>query len=336
MEQEYPLAQLAQMVSSALGQERPVRLVLRNTERFGLIHLYFAQRRLSRVEGHRATPLAALSDLANWRVGVIRRDDGPSAAASSASQSEYDESLARALAEAIRALEAHGVITPPAPTTPRQTPRPVSPGMQSGPLPIRTPQPRLGMGMSPLPPFPHTPSPRSAPPSVRDIEHLEQMAGLPPLAHAAMPPEPPASLRGAEAEGGEQLSGPQWQLIALVTRQVIEHAGQQIGRQLAENMLRQALGQAATTKLPLRMVELDSTGWLQEVPSPDGKAITDYPTDAVTDAVAALLTNFEVRCAALVGAAQAQHILAAATGPFRASLAQIGLAVADAPNETGQ
>ena len=162
------------------------------------------------------------------------------------------------------------------------------------------------------------------------------MEGLPPLANAAMPPDPPASLRGAEAAGGALLSGPQWQLIALVTRQVVEHAGQQIGWQLADNMLRQALGQTATTKTPLRTVELDSTGWLQMIPSLEGKAITDYPTDAVTDAVAALLTNFEVRCAALVGAAQAQHILATATGPFRASLAQIGLVVADAPNETRQ
>lgn len=135
---------------------------------------------------------------------------------------------------------------------------------------------------------------------------------------------------------GALLTGPQWQLIALVTRQVIERAGQQIGWQLADNMLRQALGQTATSKAPLRLVEIDTTGWLQMVASPEGKSITDYPTAAVTDAVAALLTNFELRCAALVGAAQAQHILATATEPFRASLAQIGLAVADTPSDAGQ
>lgn len=168
------------------------------------------------------------------------------------------------------------------------------------------------------------------------MSHLEQMTGLPPLANAAMPPEPPASLRGAEEMNGALLTAPQWQLIALVTRQVIERAGQQIGGQLAGNMLRQALGQTAARKPPLRLVEIDSTGWLQMVTSPEGKTITGYPTVAVTDAVAALLTNFELRCAALVGAAQAQQILASATGPFRASLAQIGLAVEDAPNQAGQ
>ncbi len=331
MEQEYPLANLAQMVASALGQDRPVRLALRNSEQFGLVHLYFAHGRLARVEGHRATPLAALSDLATWHAGAIRRDDGPSAAVPNANQSELDETLAPALAEAIRRLEANGIIAPSATVTPR----PGVYGARSGPLHMRPSPSRPGS--TPLPPHPHTPTPpRSVPPSAREMSHLEQMTGLPPLANAAMPPEPPASVRGAEEMSSALLTGPQWQLIALVTRQVVERAGQQIGWQLAENMLRQALGQTAARKLPLRLVEIDATGWLQMVLSPEGKAITDYPTVAVTDAVAALLTNFELRCAALVGAAQAQHIIASATEPFRASLAQIGLAVEDAPSEAGQ
>lgn len=330
MEQEYPLAYLAQMIASALSQERATRLALRNTDRFGLVHLYFAHGRLSRVEGHRASPLASLSDLATWRSGAIRRDDGPSAVVSNASQSENDDSLAPALAEAIRALEANGVISPSAPTMPH----PISRGALSGPLRMRTPLTRPGS--SPLPSYPHTPVPMSLPPSGQDMSHLEQMTGLPPLANAAMPPEPPTPWHGAEATGEALLGGPQWQLIALATHQVVEQAGQQIGQQLAENLLRQALGQTATSKEPLRVVEIDGTGWLQTVSSHEGKVITDYPTSAVTDAVAALLTNFELRCAALVGTAQAQRILAVATRPFRASLAQIGLAVADGPNEAGQ
>lgn len=335
MEQEFRLAHLAHMVASALGQDRPVRLALRNSERFGLVHLYFAQGRLAHVEGHRATPLAALSDLATWHAGTIRRDDSPTAAISNANQSEQDETLAPALADAIRRLEANGVISPSADVTPR----PASRGVQSGPLHSGSSHVRptpTRPGSSPLPPYPHTPTPpKSVPPPMRKMSHLERMTGLPPLANAAMPPEPPASLQGAEAMSGALLTGPQWQLIALVTHQVIERAGQQIGWQLADNMLRQALGQTATSKAPLRLVEIDTTGWLQMVASPDGQSITDYPTAAVTDAVAALLTNFELRCAALVGAAQAQHILATATGPFRASLAQIGLAVADTPSDAG-
>lgn len=330
MEQEFPLAHLAQLVASSLSQERPTRLALRNTERFGLVHLYFAQGRLCRVEGHRASPLASLSDLATWRAAAIRRDDGLSAAVASASQGEHVPALAQALAEAIRVLETNGVISPPAPVTPH----PISRGALSGPLRMRTPHSRPGS--SPLPPYPHTPNPKSMPPSAREWSQLEQMAGLPPLANAAMPPEPPAPWRGAEPVGGALLGNPQWQLIALVTRQVVERAGRQIGQQLAENLLRQALGQTATSKESLRVVEIDSTGWLQMIASPEGKNITDYPTAVVTDAIAALLTNFELRCASLVGAAQAQQILASATEPFRASLAKIGLAVADMPNDAAQ
>jgi hypothetical protein len=333
MEQEYPLAYLAQMVASALGQDRPMRLALHNTDRFGLVHLYFAHGRLSRVEGHRASPQASLSDLATWHTGTIRRDAGSAAAMSNASQSEYDAQLAQALTEAIRTLEANGVIRPAGSAG---VSHPGTLGTQSGPLRLRTPHTRPGSSPlpahphSPLPAYPYTPASVSMPPATGEMSRLEQRAGLPPLAGAAMPPEPPASLRGgAEATGGALLSGPQWQLIALVTRQVVEQAGQQIGRQLADNLLRQALGQTAARKEPLRVVEIDGTGWLQTVPSPEGKTITDYPTVAVTDAVAALLTNYEQRCAALVGAAQAQQIIAVATGPFRVSLAQIGLMIAD-------
>ncbi|HEX8033532.1 MAG TPA: hypothetical protein VF510_06780 [Ktedonobacterales bacterium] len=333
MEQEYPLAYLAQMVASALGQDRPTRLALHNTDRFGLVHLYFAHGRLSRVEGHRASPRASLSDLATWHAGTIRRDYGSSAA--NAGASEHDAQLAQALTEAIRTLEANGVIRPAGPGISH----PGTLGTQSGPLRMRTPHtPRPGS--SPLPLYPYTPVPKSMPvpgsmpPIMREVSQVEYMAGLPPLAGAAMPPEPPASIRGdAEATSGALLTGPQWQLIALVTHQVVEQTGQQIGRQLADNLLRQALGQTSARKEPLRVVEIDATGWLQSVPSPEGKTITDYATTAVTDAVAALLTNYEQRCAALVGAAQAQQAIAVATGPFRASLAQIGLVVADEANE---
>lgn len=323
MEQEHPLAYLAQAVASALGQDRPIRLALHNTERFGLVHLYFAHGRLIRVEGHRGSPQASLVDLAAWHAGTIRRDEGSSVAVPNASPSEQDAELAQALAQAIRSLEARGVIRPSAPGISQ----PGSRSTQSGPLWKRTPHTRPGI--SPLPPHPYTPAPVSIPPIMREMPQVEQVAGLPPLAHAIMPPDRPAPARDAEASGGALVSGPQWQLIALVTRQVVEQAGQYIGLQLAENLMRQALGQTATAKDSLRVVELDATGWLQAARSPEGKTITQYPTAVVVDAVATLLTNFEQRCAALVGAAQAQRVIAVATGPFRTSLAQIGLVVAD-------
>src|SRR5258706_13216319 len=75
MEHGHPLARLAAFVAAARARGRPTRLVLRNTERFGLVHLYFRNGHLDHVEGHLNTPLNSLVDLATWQLGVIRQDE---------------------------------------------------------------------------------------------------------------------------------------------------------------------------------------------------------------------------------------------------------------------
>ncbi len=75
----------------------------------------------------------------------------------------------------------------------------------------------------------------------------------------------------------------------------------------------------------LRDVEIDSSVWLKAT---DEAAILRSSMYDVAEAVASLLTNFEVRCASLMGAERAQEMVASAAAPFRASLSQIGLDVA--------
>src|SRR5262245_48547161 len=75
MEHGYPLSRLLALVASVRALATPARLSLGNSERFGVLHLYFRGGRLIAVEGHRDTPLNSLADLATWQNGVIRRDE---------------------------------------------------------------------------------------------------------------------------------------------------------------------------------------------------------------------------------------------------------------------
>lgn len=351
MEHGYPLARLAACVAAARMRGRPTRIVVRNTERFGLIHLYFEQGHLIRIEGHRGSPLAALTDLATWQYGVLRQDDMEGEHTGGA----IDPRLDAALFDVLGQLEARGVVqpVPPVPQFSRS-----GAGAAGAP---NVSQFRRSASAASVPSWATPPAPRSL-----RSQHSQPTgpsatvstpADLPPLDAIREIPEPPPSLRQAIAgeplrsqrqpaaaqavpqaapiqaaqpipaaqpllPEEERLTEPQWQLIALVVRQILEKASGIVGEQMAQSMLRQALGHAARTGPLLTHVELDTSGWLRVLPPHE---ITQYSAYDVVDAIAALLTGFETRCATLVGAEQAQHILMSAAAPFRASLVQIGL-----------
>jgi hypothetical protein len=150
-------------------------------------------------------------------------------------------------------------------------------------------------------------------------------SGLPPLDGVA----PPAGLasrigRAHDGPASDRITDPQWQLVALVVHQVLEQAVAAIGGRMAEGVLRQALAHAAKSHRVASAIELDESGWLKVTA---GHTITRYTAFDVADAIAAILTGFELRCASLVGAERAQRIIASAAAPFRTSLAQIGLDV---------
>lgn len=292
MQRAYPLAQLSEMIAAARTQQRPARLVLRNTERFGLIHLYFAHGRLIRVEGHRETPLRSLEDLAAWRVGAVRRDDVEDLPGALAA----DPVLEAALDYSLRVLESHGIsrairsVTPPAPPQP-------------GP-PIR------GSAGPSMVFDPETAAPGAPPPTVT-TEGLPSLSGVDPHSESI-------------AAVSDRLTDPQWQLIAIAVRQVVEQAAQVIGLPMAEGLMRRALARVATVKPPLRGMELDASGWLRLTP---GASLAGHSRYEIVEAIAALLGNFELRCASLVGPERAKQIITAATLPLSSSLAQVGLTI---------
>jgi hypothetical protein len=295
MQRAYPLAQLSEMIAGARAQPRPARLVLRNTERFGLIHLYFAHSRLVRVEGHRETPLRSLEDLAAWRVGAVRRDDVEDLPGALAA----DPTLEAALDSSLRVLETHGIsrairsVTPPAPQQAQQ-PAPVLRGT-AGPSMI----------------FDLDASAPGAPPPTVTMDGLPALAGVGPQGESV-------------TATADRLTDPQWQLIAIAVRQVVEQAAQAVGLTMAEGLMRRALGRVATVKPPLRGMEVDGSGWLRLAP---GVSLAGYSRYEIVEAIAALLGNFELRCASLVGAERAKQIITAATLPLSSSLAQVGLTI---------
>lgn len=324
MEHGHPFARLAADVAAARALGRPTRLVVRHTERFGLVHLYFHQGRLARVEGHLGTPLNSLFDLATWDQGVVRRDDDPGAFIE-----DEDPQLEAVFADVMRQLQARGVVQPAPParrwpsragSVPRSTPprdsmassypslRPSS-SVGSGDLPPLSTVDEIESRVPPGPPSEIRTTPAATPPPT---------AAPAPGPHA--PPPPPVS--GASQT---RLTEPQWQLLALVIHQVVEKAGSLVGVQMAEGMLAQALQTAARGHPLLASLDVEALGWLK---ARDGESMTRYPAFDVADAVATLLTGFEMRCASLIGADQAHNMVAAAAGPFRAALLQIGLDVA--------
>ena len=286
MEHGHPLARLAAFVAAARARGRPTRLVLRNTERFGLVHLYFRNGHLDHVEGHLNTPLNSLVDLATWQLGVIRQDE----VGSGLPPSPVDRTLETALTDVLRQLEARGVVQPAPPAR----------VWHNG-----------------------QPGPRSMP--TAEMPPLASAKSLPPLTVASDAPLVPAPHSLPAAPAADAMTIPQWQLLALVVHQVVERASELVGADMAAALLRSSLAHVARSAPVLRDVEVDSSVWLKAT---DETAILRSSMFDVAEAVASLLTNFEVRCASLMGAERAQAMVVSAAAPFRASLSQIGLDVA--------
>lgn len=325
MEHGHPFARLAADVAAARALGRPTRLVVRHTERFGLVHLYFHNGRLARVEGHLGAPLNSLHDLATWDNGVIRRDDDPGAF-----MEDDDPQLEAVFAEVMRQLQARGVVqpAPPArmwPPHPASVPRSAPPRDAKGST-YPASQPSSSVVSGDLPPLSTVDEiERRVPPGPPSELRAKPAPPATPPAQPAPPAPPAPAAPQPSGSSGSHLTEPQWQLLALVIHQVVERAGNLVGAQMAEGMLAQALQTAARSHALLAGLEVDALGWLK---ARDGESMTRYPAFDVADAVATLLTGFELRCASLIGAEQAHNLIAAAAGPFRAALLQIGLDVA--------
>lgn len=288
MEQELPLSALAKIVTATRGRGLVARVVVRNSERFGLVHLYFEQGHLIHVEGHLGDPLRSLSDLSTWQKGSVRRDSAVFAGETVV----LDPRLDAALDDALRTLAARGVAEAPG----------------SGGLPPVSPPP-----LSPSRPRRSSSQPQAA-----------GTGGLPPLSRAAATQPDTAGAATGIAQR-VRLTTPQWQLVALVVRQMVEKVDQLAGAAMAESLLRQSLAHAARSNPLLHDLDVESYGWLKETQE---AAMTIYAAEDVAEAMAALLTNFELRSASLIGKDRAHHVIASTAEPYRAALAQMGLDIA--------
>jgi hypothetical protein len=296
--------------------------VLRNTERVGLVHLYFYQGQLVLVEGHRGAGVVSLADLGSWHSGTIRQDDldAPPAVG------EADPRLEAALAEALRQLEVNRVVSRPSQSW--SDPRAAS-GSSLPRLPVAR-----GEGGSAtaslLPPAGPPPLEGPLPPATGPFSsHLARrnpdisVPGLPPLPHQPLsdalteraPVLPTASNWIAE---------PQWQLLVHFVHDIVERAGQQVASGVAIGMLMQAVSRLSASYPFIAGLEVNEQGWLH--PRREG-LIAGFSVQEVTAATAALISEYESRCALVLGAAQAHQLIADASAPVRGSLAGLGLAL---------
>lgn len=308
MEHAQQLSALGGLVAAVRAGGRTTRLALHNTDRFGLIHLYFGEGRLVRVEGHASDPARNLRDLSLWRHGAIRIDNVAPAMMDAASPAALEAELNETLAE----LERQGVV------------HPAPPAVSQDPNSRPTPSPAGMSGMFGLPRLDDLPDLQG---SGTTSEQMRAQNGAP----RRQPPANGTASYGARPdEAGpvlgdqDRLTDPQWQLLALAVRQVTEHAAQMLGGRIAESMLRQSLGQAAIMHPFLAGLEVDQTGWLR---TPGNGYVGRFATLDAAEAIAALLAQIESRAGAVVGSKRAQELIASALTPFRVSLQQLGLTI---------
>jgi hypothetical protein len=305
MERTHQLYHLAGLIASLRARGQATRVVVRNTERFGLIHLYFEQGCLVQVTGHAGSPVRNMEDLSTWHQGAVRIDRARPSPGILAASAELEPLLSQALDQ----LQRRGVVHPAPPAVSQRVPRGARPPAEdAAPLAARSPLgPRGALGAGGLPPLGAV---------------GQELPPLPALADD-MPAGPAVPARPS---GSNQLTDPQWQLLALVVRQITVHAGQLLGIQVAEGLLRQALALTSAHSAFLGPLEVDTTGWLH---ARDPGFVTHFATFDAAEAVAVLLATYEALCAGLLGERDAQQLIASATAPFRTSLEQIGIAISE-------
>ncbi|HEV7127144.1 MAG TPA: hypothetical protein VGN32_06860 [Ktedonobacterales bacterium] len=294
MERTHHLSELASLVATLRAQRQAARLVVRNADRLGLIHLYFGDGHLLHVEGHTGTPATVLRDLGTWYHGAVRVDAVSAPPPAAAPPEALDAALNQALTE----LEARGVVRPAPPSL---APSAASAIQRAQILPDLA---AMGSGAAGLPPL---------------VSPVSDLASGAPSRGG-----PTGTLDAASTDQGDHLSEPQWHLLALAVRQITEQMGQLLGVQMVDGVFRQALADGARRNACLAGLEMDSSGWLR---AREAGFTTQLNRYAVIEAIADLITRFETHCAELLGEQRVQQLIASAVMPMRASLEQIGLVI---------
>jgi hypothetical protein len=292
---ERPLAFLPAYVAAARARGRPTRLVLRNTERVGLVHLYFYQGRLTLVEGHRGAGTASLADLATWQSGTIRQDELDAAPAASMP----DPQLEAALADALRQLEARQIVG-------RSTP----PGSEPHPI-TRPSAPRLP----------------AVQPGMLRMPGAVSVPGLPPLPDRAMSEAATQRTPATSNGSGSDITDAQWQFLTRTLHQIVERASQEVAEGVAIGMLMQAVSRITPAHPFLAGIEVDERGWLH---ARHEGYVAHFARQDIVRALAALIGEYQTRCSLVLGPGGAQRVVADVVEPVRGPLASLGLDVAPA------
>ncbi len=315
-ERQEPLRNLGVMAARLRATGGTGRLALRNSARRGMLHLYFERGQLVHLEGIRATIDDALIDLAGWTEGSLRFDSGvlPERQTLTPEQEVFFQ-------RTLILLQQHGVLAPvretpqfTAPLTPTPPPDPLRPLSRVTPArlpalpetPQRSPEP-----FSPaFDPFP-------TPGEIRRVSH--RVPSAPP--HDYSGPLPPAS---PPATTEVLLSPKQWELLVEVVRVMLESVGRLFGQRQAQNILQHVLAERSQGSEVLGLLQVDRHGWLRELRAHE---LLNQPLQEVATAFVLLISDFERRCAALLGEEKARQMITRALYPYQDALAEIGIAL---------
>lgn len=322
IDRQESLRNLGGMVARIRATGGTGRLALRNTVRLGMLHLYFERGQLVHLEGSHGSIDDALIDLAGWSDGLIRFDADVLAERQTVTPTQQ-EFFHRTLL----LMQQRGVWG--------AAPRPAW-------------QPPVQPETFPPPPQRSRPAPETTPaylPSTRPSSHnlpersVVPDASFPPNGtnrHIYKPPSEPHPERSGAASSFSSsapvmsgrtevlLSARQWELLVEVMRSMLESVGHLFGQQQAQNILQHALAERSEESEVLGLLQVDRQGWLREVREHE---MTMQPVREVAGAVVLLISDFERRCAGLLGEEKARQMIARALYPYHDGLAEIGIAL---------
>ncbi len=307
------LRNLGVMVARIRATGGTGRLALRNTVRLGMLHLYFEHGQLVHVEGSRASADDALIDLAGWSEGLIRFDANvlPERHTITPAQQDFFH-------RTIMMMQQRGVVG----ASPRlgapfpAQPSPVAPSFQSArSLSQMTPgrlseQPDMTIDASP------------APADMRPAAYRHPSG--PQRSFSGPLPANPSTAPARPGTAEVLLSAKQWELLVEVVRAMLESVGQLFGQRQAQNILQHALAERSEESEVLSLLQVDRQGWLREQRLHE---MVMQPVQEVAPAFVLLISDFERRCASLLGEEKARQMIARAIYPYHEGLAEIGIAL---------
>ncbi|HEY7351011.1 MAG TPA: hypothetical protein VH599_22065 [Ktedonobacterales bacterium] len=322
IDRQESLRNLGAMVARIRATGGNGRLALRNTVRIGTLHLYFEQGQLVHLAGSRASIDDALVDLAGWSEGLVRFDAGVLSerqTVTAAQQDFFHRTLLllqqRGVVEAVPRFTSQmpAQPAPPAPLPPRS--RSLSPATPARlpvipTLPLRAPDqldPRIGALLS--------------------LGEIQRPAYRPPPPQRNFSgPMPASPLPGPVVPGTAEvlLAARQWEMLVEVVNAMLESVGHLFGQRQAQNILQHVLTERSRESDVLGLLQVDRQGWLRELRQHE---MLTQSVPQVASAFVLLITDFERRCAALLGEEKARQMIARALYPYHDSLAEIGIAL---------